>query len=114
MCDKCTELDGKIEHYERISASISDQLTIDRIKELVERLRPRRQHFILNRSKVASVGGPSLVQWGDFPSVQTKRPQVRGVKLGPSRENGAVAARDVLIPADHIQQRRAAHFCSLS
>jgi hypothetical protein len=36
MCDKCIELDGKIEHYERVAASIPDQLTIDRIKELVE------------------------------------------------------------------------------
>jgi hypothetical protein len=42
MCDKCTELDGKIEHYERIAASISDQLTIDRIKELVEQLKAQK------------------------------------------------------------------------
>jgi hypothetical protein len=38
MCDKCVELDSKIKHYKRISASISDQLTIDRIKELVEQM----------------------------------------------------------------------------
>jgi hypothetical protein len=42
MCDKCVELDGKIEHYERISASISDQLTIDRIKELVEQMKAQK------------------------------------------------------------------------
>jgi hypothetical protein len=38
MCDKCDELDRKIEHYNRIAGSINDQLTIDRIKELVEEM----------------------------------------------------------------------------
>jgi hypothetical protein len=42
MRDKCIELDGKIEHSERIAASISDQLTIDRIKELVERTKAQK------------------------------------------------------------------------
>jgi FAD/FMN-containing dehydrogenase len=42
MCDKCIELDGKIEHYQRISASISDQLTVDRIKELVEKMKAQK------------------------------------------------------------------------
>ena len=42
MCDKCVELDGKIEHYQRISASISDQLTVDRIKELVEKMKAQK------------------------------------------------------------------------
>jgi flagellar motility protein MotE (MotC chaperone) len=42
MCDKCVELDGKIEHYERISASISDQLTIDRLTELVEQMKAQK------------------------------------------------------------------------
>jgi FAD/FMN-containing dehydrogenase len=42
MCDKCVELDGKIKHCERISASISDQLTIDRIKELVEQMKAQK------------------------------------------------------------------------
>jgi hypothetical protein len=28
MCEKCKELDDKINHYRRIAASINDQLTI--------------------------------------------------------------------------------------
>ena len=32
MCEKCAELDRKIEHYERMSALIGDQLTVGRIK----------------------------------------------------------------------------------
>ena len=39
MCDQCMELDKKIEHYERIARSINDQLTIDRLKELVEQMK---------------------------------------------------------------------------
>ena len=42
MCEKCTELVKKIEHCERIAASITDQLTIDRIKMLIEELRTRK------------------------------------------------------------------------
>jgi len=38
MCDKCAELDRKIEHYERIRSAIGDQLTVSRIKELVATL----------------------------------------------------------------------------
>ena len=35
MCDKCKELDEKINHYRQISRSLTDQLTIDRINEVV-------------------------------------------------------------------------------
>jgi hypothetical protein len=42
MCDKCVELDGKIAHYERLSKSISDQLTIDRINELVKQIKAQK------------------------------------------------------------------------
>ena len=42
MCDKCAELVKKIEQYERIAASITDQLTIDRIKMLIEELQARK------------------------------------------------------------------------
>jgi hypothetical protein len=42
MCDKCTELDDRIERYLRISSSINDQLTIDRIKELIEDVRAQK------------------------------------------------------------------------
>ena len=34
MCETCNELD-KIEHYEKIAFSLSDQLTVDRIKALI-------------------------------------------------------------------------------
>jgi len=35
MCDKCVELDKKLEQYRRIARSIRDELTIDRINKLI-------------------------------------------------------------------------------
>jgi hypothetical protein len=42
MCDKCVELDKKIEHYWKLHAAISDQLTLDGIKALIEDLQARK------------------------------------------------------------------------
>ena len=38
MCDKCAELDETIRRYSRISDSINDQLTIERIKGMIDDL----------------------------------------------------------------------------
>jgi hypothetical protein len=35
MCEKCAELDERICRYRRLADSINDQLTIDRLKQLV-------------------------------------------------------------------------------
>ena len=45
MCQKCSDLDSKIEHYERIGFTIGDQLTVDRIKVLVADMRAERAGF---------------------------------------------------------------------
>jgi hypothetical protein len=42
MCEKCVELDGKIKHYQRMSARITDQPTVDGIKELIERMKAKK------------------------------------------------------------------------
>jgi hypothetical protein len=36
MCDKCVELDKKLEQYRRLASSITDQLTIDRLNKLIK------------------------------------------------------------------------------
>ena len=36
MCDKCQELEKKIERYRRLAFSINDQLTIDRFDQLIK------------------------------------------------------------------------------
>jgi hypothetical protein len=42
MCEKCVELDGKIEHYRRMSSRITDQLTRDGIQKLIEQMQARK------------------------------------------------------------------------
>jgi hypothetical protein len=42
MCDKCAEIDGKIEHYEQLSSRITDQATLDGIKQLIERMKAQK------------------------------------------------------------------------
>jgi len=36
MCEKCRELEKKIERLRRLTASINDQLTIDRLNQLIK------------------------------------------------------------------------------
>ena len=52
MCDKCIQLDKKIERYESLAPGITDQVTLERLRELVRERRPRFTRN--NRSK-----GPS-------------------------------------------------------
>jgi hypothetical protein len=42
MCDKCIEIDAKIEHYNYLSAWITDQPTLDAVKKLTEELRAEK------------------------------------------------------------------------
>jgi hypothetical protein len=45
MCEKCAKLDERIDHYRRVSSLINDQLTIDRIKALIEELQVQKTAF---------------------------------------------------------------------
>jgi hypothetical protein len=42
MCDKCIELDAKIEHYQYISLMLTDQQTRDGIQKLVEQMKAEK------------------------------------------------------------------------
>jgi hypothetical protein len=42
MCDKCLQLDKKIEHYERLASGVGDELTLERIRELVREMRAQK------------------------------------------------------------------------
>ncbi|MDR3484353.1 MAG: hypothetical protein P4M05_05505 [Bradyrhizobium sp.] len=42
MCEKCVELDGKIEHYRDIASSMTDEAMIRGIKVLIERAKARK------------------------------------------------------------------------
>jgi len=42
MCDKCVELDSKIEHYRFMASRTTDQPMLDGIKELIERMQVQK------------------------------------------------------------------------
>jgi hypothetical protein len=42
MCDKCEQLDKKIEHYEKILVSIGDRVTVERLVALIDDLQAQK------------------------------------------------------------------------
>jgi hypothetical protein len=45
MCEKCLEIDRTIERYRQVQLSISDELTIDRAKEVIVELESRKSEI---------------------------------------------------------------------
>jgi hypothetical protein len=45
MCDKCDELDGKIEHYRKLASALSDPLTLDGIAGLIKEMEAQKVQF---------------------------------------------------------------------
>ena len=42
MCEKCDEIDRKIEHYRFMASRITDQPILDGIKHLIERMQAQK------------------------------------------------------------------------
>jgi beta-phosphoglucomutase-like phosphatase (HAD superfamily) len=42
MCEKCVEIDKKIERYRVMASRITDQPTLDGIKDLIEQMRAQK------------------------------------------------------------------------
>jgi len=42
MCNKCAELDKKIEHYETILVSIGDRVTVERLHAMIADLQAQK------------------------------------------------------------------------
>jgi hypothetical protein len=42
MCEKCVELDSKIEHYRLLASRITDEPILDGIKDLIERMQAQK------------------------------------------------------------------------
>jgi hypothetical protein len=42
MCDKCAELDKKIEHYRSLIARVTDQKTTDGLRNLIEGMQAQK------------------------------------------------------------------------
>jgi len=45
MCEKCSEIDGKIRHYRDIASRLLDKQTVDGIARLVAELEQRKLNF---------------------------------------------------------------------
>jgi hypothetical protein len=45
MCDKCDELDGKIERYRKLTSAISDWLTLDGIADRIKEIEAQKVKF---------------------------------------------------------------------
>ena len=43
MCEKCDELDEKIEQYRKILLSIGDQITVERLAGMIGDLRTQKE-----------------------------------------------------------------------
>jgi hypothetical protein len=42
MCEQCVEIDKKVEHYRLLASRLTDQLTLDGIEQLIERMQTRK------------------------------------------------------------------------
>jgi hypothetical protein len=51
MCDKCIEIDEKIEHYQSLAARLLDPLTNERIAELIADLEAQKAGFHSEQKK---------------------------------------------------------------
>jgi hypothetical protein len=43
MCSQCDELDGKIEHYRRLSKMLTDKITLEGIEVLIKKYQADKQ-----------------------------------------------------------------------
>jgi hypothetical protein len=92
MCDKCVEIDKKIEHHRLLAPRITDQPLLDGIKELLSGCRLRSWRFIQSKRSNGV---------GDLPSIYPEssgrgHPQpTRDVHHVAQRDqSGAVCGRD--------------------
>ena len=60
MCDKCDELDKKVDHYRLILLSIGDQVTVDRIKVLIGDLQGQKATLHPGQSSKAASGASPI------------------------------------------------------
>ena len=51
MCEKCVELDGKIDHYQSLASKITDKAMLDGIKKLIEQMKALKASFHPERAQ---------------------------------------------------------------
>jgi hypothetical protein len=85
MCDKCVELDKKIERYRRMSSSLADQITIDRIKTLIDEL--QTQKVELHRAEAVSLSRRARRRPDGAQRASPVRAMPRAPMAPPTRTN---------------------------
>jgi hypothetical protein len=75
MCEKCVELDGKIEHYRQISRWVNDRTTLEGIATSLQSMRRTKKRFIPR--VVRSPPSPRLIGRRAFPKTSAS-PGLRG------------------------------------
>jgi hypothetical protein len=66
MCDKCAEIDKKIEHYRLLASRITDQPLFDGIKELIERMQAQEAALHPDREQQGRRSLGTLSQSGAY------------------------------------------------
>jgi hypothetical protein len=51
MCEKCVEIDDKIEHYQRMASRMTDQAMRDGNKDLIEQMKAQKVALHPERAK---------------------------------------------------------------
>jgi hypothetical protein len=51
VCDKCDELDDRIERYRKLASGISDRLTLDAIADRIKEMEAQKVQFHPNEEK---------------------------------------------------------------
>jgi hypothetical protein len=42
MCEKCIEIESKMERYRRLSSGLTDEATLDGIRKLIEQMKAQK------------------------------------------------------------------------
>jgi hypothetical protein len=61
MCEKCVDIDKRIERFKRAAARFNDQKMVEGLTATVARLEQEKANLHPNRNEAASVGGLSMI-----------------------------------------------------
>ena len=87
---RCVELDGKIEHFQRLASRITDQATLDGIRELIERmnaekaaLHPKQRGNAATPGDQAVGSSSNMVASGTFSALHISNKRAALTRFAP-------------------------------
>jgi hypothetical protein len=94
MCDKCAELDNKIEHYRSLVAKVMDPLTAERVGKLFEDMQAQKAglHPEQEKNKAASptASTPGMASRTQEPQAGGAPNQKHDADPAANRERAAI------------------------